>query len=80
LKEDLTIDTFDAKHLKVSLVALKGRLAPYNLLTNEFVNEEIVSFANIRIRDLEDQNSKEILHVIDLNRQFYNPREAAANT
>ena len=76
LKEDLALDLNNAKYLKVSLVASKGRLAPYNLYTNEFLDEEVVAFVNLRTRDFEDQASNEILHSIEFNKQFYNPKEA----
>jgi hypothetical protein len=74
LKEDLTIDINDAKYIKLSLISIKGRGRPHNQYVNEFVNEEVISFVSLKIRDFEDsENNSDILHNLIFGEAFYNP-------
>ena len=39
LNEEMTIDIHDSKHMKITLLAVKGRMKPNISVVNEFVNE-----------------------------------------
>jgi hypothetical protein len=76
LKDDLTLDLHDAKYVKISLITFRGRPALYPKIINEFVNDEVLCFVNLRVVDFEDQLG-ELLHQIPFDSKlFYNPRES----
>ena len=76
MKEDLTLDINDVKHIKITLIAIKGRQRPFKQQVNEFVNENEVGAISIRLRDFEDLFvNNEIVHNLAFNGAIYNPKD-----
>lgn len=81
LKDDLILDINEVKHLKITLIAIKGRSRPFKQLVNEFINETEVGAVSIRLRDFEDLIvNNEIVHKLAFNGGIYNPKDNAIAT
>eukprot|EP00347_Sterkiella_histriomuscorum_P017570 403348829 len=80
LKDEITLDIHDSKLIKISLIAVKGRLPPHSQLINEFLNEQVVSYVSLRLKDFESEDNSigEMIHNIEFNKQFYNPKDGPA--
>jgi hypothetical protein len=76
LQNDFCLDVHDAKYVKISLIAIKGRTVPYSLYPNEFVMEEELSHVSLRLRDFQDnEHSLDMMHRVGFNKHFYNTKK-----
>lgn len=76
LTDNLVLELNDAKYIKMTLIAIKGREKPYKQHVNEFVSEREVAWVNLKLRDFEDLViNKDIVHKIAFNGVYYNPND-----